>query len=152
MNEQKIITSNSEQQTEEIAARIGDALCGGEVIELVSDVGGGKTTFVRGLARGIESPDAVASPTFTIARTYESPRYTLQHFDFYRLYDTELIEHELEDCLGETDQIVVVEWADSIQHTLPEKRIRIFIRKTGDTARELKIEAPKKLAYSIEKL
>ncbi len=63
------ITKNP-AQTEAVGEKIGANLRGGETIELVSDVGGGKTTFVHGLARGFGSTDIVASPTFTISRQY----------------------------------------------------------------------------------
>src|SRR5262245_31168810 len=57
------ISSASSAETEELAQSLGRRLKGGEVIELVSDLGGGKTTFVRGLAKGAGSPDKVASPS-----------------------------------------------------------------------------------------
>src|SRR5690606_33786002 len=59
-------SSTSSEATERLGERLGKALKGGEVIELASDLGGGKTTLVRGLARGAKSSDKVASPTFTI--------------------------------------------------------------------------------------
>ena len=62
------ITSTSIEDTERIAALLGSNLRGGELIELASDLGGGKTTFTRGLVRGGGSDDSVASPTFTISR------------------------------------------------------------------------------------
>ena len=57
--------SKSASDTEAYAEQIGNNLKGGEIIELISDLGGGKTTFVRGLARGMGSTDAVSSPSFT---------------------------------------------------------------------------------------
>ena len=64
------LSSNNAEQTELIAVAIGKRLRGGEMIELVSDLGGGKTTFTRGLARGAGSSDVVSSPTFTISKVY----------------------------------------------------------------------------------
>src|SRR3989344_5721785 len=93
--------STSSAETENLASKIGRALKGGELIELVSDLGGGKTTFVRGLAKGMGSRDHVSSPTFTICNTYKVKSKSshaaqeLWHFDFYRLHEAGLIEHEL---------------------------------------------------------
>ncbi len=66
------IDTTSPEDTLNLAAKIGARLRGGEVIELVSDLGGGKTVFVRGLAKGMGSDDQVASPTFTISREYKA--------------------------------------------------------------------------------
>ena len=68
--------SSSSEKTEQLAALLGARLRGGEVIALNSDLGGGKTAFVRGLARGIGSTDHVSSPTFTISRQYRGRSVT----------------------------------------------------------------------------
>ena len=65
------IVSTDSKSTEKLGALLGKQLKGGEVIELVSDLGGGKTTFVRGLAAGSGSKDQVASPTFTLSKVYD---------------------------------------------------------------------------------
>ena len=57
------------------------------VIELVGDVGAGKTTFVRGLALGLGISEPLSSPSFTISRFYQGSKATLTHYDFYRLED-----------------------------------------------------------------
>ncbi len=69
------INTTSPEDTLNLAAKIGAKLRGGEVIELVSDLGGGKTVFVRGLAQGMGSKDQVASPTFTISREYKASKF-----------------------------------------------------------------------------
>jgi tRNA threonylcarbamoyladenosine biosynthesis protein TsaE len=69
MNRLELVSKDAEQ-TENIAHLIGARLRGGEVIELVSDLGGGKTTFTRGLADGAGSKDIVASPTFIVSKVY----------------------------------------------------------------------------------
>ncbi|MBX4191001.1 tRNA (adenosine(37)-N6)-threonylcarbamoyltransferase complex ATPase subunit type 1 TsaE, partial [Candidatus Saccharibacteria bacterium] len=79
--------STSSAETESIGSLIGASLKGGEVIELRSDLGGGKTTFVRGLAAGAGSKANVTSPTFTLSRLYPAKNFSIHHFDFYRLND-----------------------------------------------------------------
>ncbi len=135
--------------TEAVAERIGAVLKGGEVIELISDLGGGKTTFVRGLARGAGSKDTVGSPTFTISRVYKADQKTIRHYDFYRLPESGLMAAELDESVGSADDIVVVEWGEIVQNVLPMDRMRITFSLTED-GRALKIQAPKSYAYLIE--
>lgn len=76
------IVSTSSDATEKLGEQVGKRLKGGEVIELISDLGGGKTTFIRGLARGMGSTDHVSSPTFTISKFYSvKPKPQTTHLD-----------------------------------------------------------------------
>lgn len=125
---------------------------GGEVVELVSDLGGGKTTFTRGLARGFGSHDRVASPTFTISRVYKAGPKSMHHFDFYRLPEAGLIAEELADVIGDQHTVTVVEWADIVQNVLPKERLTIEITKTADDGRELLFRYPESLSYLMEGL
>ncbi|MET1033601.1 MAG: tRNA (adenosine(37)-N6)-threonylcarbamoyltransferase complex ATPase subunit type 1 TsaE [Candidatus Saccharimonadales bacterium] len=140
------------ERTESLAETIGRQLKGGEVIELRSDLGGGKTTFVRGLMRGMGSPDKVASPTFTISKLYKTKKLDVHHFDFYRLSEAGIIADELAEVAGDPLAVVVVEWADVVQHVLPDNRLIITIKQTPEGARDLTFQAPEALAYLIEGL
>ncbi len=142
--------STGSNETELLGEKLGRALKGGEVIELVSDLGGGKTTFVRGLAKGIGSLDNVASPTFTIRREYHTSDITLYHFDFYRLHEPGLIVHDLAEVIGQPANVVVVEWADKVQGVLPRNRLTVNIKTTGETSRQFKYSATKPLGYLLK--
>lgn len=144
------IKSASSETTEQLAAKIGKALKGGEVIELVSDLGGGKTTFVRGLAQGAGSKDKVASPTFTISKVYDADDFQIHHFDFYRLPDAGLMTNELGDVLGDPAIVTVIEWADAVKHVLPGQRLHIAIRQLPNGDRELNFSAPQELEYLLK--
>ncbi len=123
------------------------------MIELVSDLGGGKTTFVRGLARGFGSHDRVASPTFTIGRVYRSGNLTMHHFDFYRLPEAGLIVEELAEVIGDQQVVTVVEWADVVQNVLPKERLTIHItRSNHEGGRTLRAAVPASLEYLLEGL
>lgn len=135
-----------------MAAKLGKQLRGGEVIELVSDLGGGKTVFVKGLARGIGSVDKVASPTFTLSREYHSKDLTLYHYDFYRLQEAGVMQHELQEALEDPGGVIAIEWADVVSGVLPHEKITIAIKTTGETTRELLLSYPDKLAYLIKEL
>lgn len=140
----------SAEQTIRLGEQIGNRLKGGECIELVSDVGGGKTTFVRGLAKGADSHDHVSSPTFTISKVYRAPKFDIVHFDFYRLNDAGLIEHEIEEAVFDETSVIVVEWSDIIQHVLPDNRLRIEIVATGEHSRNITLIFPASLIYLTE--
>lgn len=146
------LPSNSAEQTEHIAATIGARLRGGELLELASDLGGGKTTFTRGLVRGAGSHDVVSSPTFTISKVYKSPHFDIHHFDFYRLPDAGLASHEVEDLLNDPNVVLVVEWGDVVEHVLPGSRIAIEIKRTGEENRELLVTYPEDFRYVVEDL
>lgn len=134
--------THSAQETEGIGEALGKQLRGGEVIELSSDLGGGKTTFVRGLARGAGSQDRVASPTFTISKIYDAPHFSIHHFDFYRLQEPGLIRHELEDVLGDPGIVTIIEWSAIIADVLPPGVIKVAITSHGENDRTILIDKP----------
>jgi tRNA threonylcarbamoyladenosine biosynthesis protein TsaE len=96
------------------------------------------------------SSDRVASPTFTVSRIYKASDLELHHFDFYRLAEAGLMEHELQDSFGDPKVVVVVEWGDAVKHVLPSERLTIQISKTGDDGRKLELCCPKSISYLIE--
>lgn len=147
-----VFTVRSPEETEAIAQTIGKHLRGGEIIELNSDLGGGKTTFTRGLARGAGSKDVVSSPTFTISKVYEARKFQIHHFDFYRLQEVGLIAHELEDALNQPDRVTVLEWSDTVRDVLPAERIQVTLTHKGDYDRQIDISCPDSLKYTLEDL
>jgi tRNA threonylcarbamoyladenosine biosynthesis protein TsaE len=135
----KTIFVKSAQETEKIAELIGSKLKGGECIELISDLGGGKTTFTRGLVRGMGIYDLVSSPTFTIGKQYSNNNLTCYHYDFYRLQEPGLVAEELGESVSDPKGVIVIEWADSVTHVLPTKRIIIEIYKASENSDHRKI-------------
>jgi tRNA threonylcarbamoyladenosine biosynthesis protein TsaE len=110
------IDSTSSEVSEQLGVQLGKLLRGGEVIELISDLGGGKTTFVRGVAKGAGSKDRVSSPTFTVSKVYEASNFDIHHFDFYRLEEAGLLAHELADYIGDPKSVVIIEWGKIVEH------------------------------------
>ena len=135
------IKSTSLEDTLAIGEAVGKNLKGGEVIELISDLGGGKTVFVRGLARGINTADAVTSPTFTISRVYKSNDLELHHSDFYRLNDPGIIESELAESINDQKVAVAIEWAEVVKGVLPMDRLTVNINVTDLNSRIVKLSA-----------
>ena len=144
------IVCNSSAETETFGEQLGRRLKGSEVIELVSDLGGGKTTLTRGIARGAGSSDVVGSPTFMLSKVYKATKCDIYHFDFYRLTEAGIMEHELSDVLENPQAAVIVEWGEVVQHILPESRLTIRINKTSEDSREFVCTFPEELAYLVE--
>lgn len=119
---------------------LGKLLKSPEVIELRSDLGGGKTTFVRGLARGLGSKDTVASPTFTLNRIYKAKNsFQIHHYDFYRLNEPGIMSDELAESLQDPKVVTVVEWSDIVQNVLPRKHLTVEFKPTKNNPEEREI-------------
>jgi tRNA threonylcarbamoyladenosine biosynthesis protein TsaE len=129
--------TKSPAETEEAGERMGRDLRRGDMILLAGPLGAGKTTFVRGLARGCGSDAAIASPTFQLVRIYPG-RLQLAHVDLYRVdSDAELAGLGLEELLDEG--AVVVEWGDRLE--VPEAAL-VTLEHLGGDRRRLRFERP----------
>jgi len=143
-----IIEVASETATKELGETIGAQLKGGEVFQLIGDVGAGKTTFVKGLAKGLAVDDEVQSPSYTISRMYDGrDELQLVHYDFYRLTDAGIMANELAEMVHDPKTITVVEWADIVEGVLPEDHFTISITAPTETSR--KIELPDNLGITL---
>ena len=110
------------------------------VIELVGDVGAGKTTFTKGLARGLEITEEITSPTFTISKVYENSRgQKLVHYDFYRLENPGIMVEDLFENLRDPHTVTVIEWADTVSEILPANHLRLEILINDDGSRTLNL-------------
>ena len=123
----------------EFGKEIGSNLEGGSVLELIGDVGAGKTTFTKGLALGLGVLETVQSPTFTISRVYEGDNLTLSHYDFYRLNDYGIMKMELAENLSDSQNITVVEWAGELADILPEKHLKLIFESVSEDKRLVKV-------------
>lgn len=105
--------TNSAAETETVGEGFGNRLRIGDVVLLTGELGAGKTTFVRGVARGAGSHTPVASPTFQLVRVYPG-RVQIAHVDLYRVeHNAELADLGLEELVGEG--AVVIEWGDRLE-------------------------------------
>ena len=131
----------NEKETEKLGEEIGRAAKPGTVVALIGDLGTGKTTLTKSIARGLGVTETVTSPTFNIIREYKSGRIPLYHFDVYRIADPEeMFELGYEEYFY-GDGICVVEWADIIEELLPEDAVIIHIdRGAAEEEREYTIE------------
>ena len=129
--------SHNEEELIEWGRRLGSLLQEQDVLILTGDLGAGKTTFTKGLARGLGIKQMIKSPTYTIVREYEG-RLPLYHLDVYRIgEDPDSID--LDDFLfGEG--ITVIEWGELLEDSLPDDYLKLTILKKAD-GRELVFES-----------
>ncbi|MEM9799857.1 MAG: tRNA (adenosine(37)-N6)-threonylcarbamoyltransferase complex ATPase subunit type 1 TsaE [Planctomycetota bacterium] len=135
-----IVTSDPDA-TEAFAEALGRALEAGSVVTLDGDLGSGKTTFVRGLARGLGLERGVASPTYTLMQAHEGGRLPLYHFDAWMEgREKALLADGADEFLGR-DGVAVVEWADQVADWLPAPRlsVRLAHRSPEERAIDLSV-------------
>ena len=119
----------------QLGEAIGQSVSGGEVLELVGDIGAGKTTLTKGIARALGINEPVQSPTFTISRVYDSPKgLRLAHYDFYRLGEAGIMGDEIRETMDD-DSVVVVEWAGAVDDDLPKDRLVVKITTISEEER-----------------
>ncbi|MBR2996980.1 tRNA (adenosine(37)-N6)-threonylcarbamoyltransferase complex ATPase subunit type 1 TsaE [Candidatus Saccharibacteria bacterium] len=128
----------SEKELIKYGKRLADDLKPPAALELVGDVGAGKTTLVRGIAEGLGVKELVTSPSFTISKRYPFAGGVLVHYDFYRLTDPGIMREEIAETLNDPKAIVVIEWGESVTDLLPEKHTRIEIKLQDDNTRLIK--------------
>ena len=131
--------THSPAETEEVGRALAARLGPGSVVAMTGGLGMGKTAFVRGMARALESPDRVISPTFTIVNEYRG-RLPLFHFDMYRLSGPEeLFDIGWDDYLARGG-ICAVEWSENVPGAFEPGTVYVRFRRLGDTDREITIE------------
>ena|SRR3989344_4964461 len=121
------VISRSEEETKRIGKDVAQVLKGGEILSLSGNLGSGKTTFVKGMARGFGIRKAITSPTYVLFRPYKLRRgKTFYHFDLYRLSGGRALrELGLDEILANRQNIVAVEWPQKAKRFLPKGTIQI---------------------------
>lgn len=138
--EQKIfsVTTSGKQQTYDFAKSFAKIVVPPMVINLVGDLGAGKTTFAQGLLQALGVKESVTSPTFTILNEYNAS-FPIYHFDMYRIEDSGEIENlgfEEYFDLASLKGVTLVEWAENTPQLLPNKYVQITIKKLENDGRE----------------
>ena len=125
------LTLTNRDATIALGKKIGQQLVAGDVLVLDGDLGAGKTSFTKGLAAGLEIPDIIKSPTFTIIHEYQDGRLPLYHMDAYRLENGGAEDLGLEEYF-DGDGVSVVEWAEFVEDELPADFLAIHFKRTDD--------------------
>ena len=112
--------------TTALAKEIAAALTRGAVVALEGDLGTGKTTLARAILGALGVRESVPSPTFTLVQTYETKRFPVRHYDFYRIErEQEIDELGLDDALAEG--AALVEWPERAGSLLPKNSLRVVL-------------------------
>jgi len=147
-----IISINSEEKMKQLGQVIGASLIGGEVIELIGDVGAGKTTLTKGIAAGLNVAETVQSPSFTISREYNGrDNLKLAHYDFYRLVDAGIMIEEIKESIDDEKTITIIEWGEIIKNILPGDRVSIKITAVSDNDRQVELSASSQITQAINR-
>lgn len=129
------LETHGEDETINLAKRLGTQLMPGDVVALVGELGAGKTRFVRGLAMGLGLDAAqVNSPTFVLVNVYtdRDGATRLFHLDAYRLSSADELAELGWDQIFDDSAVVAIEWAERVKRDLPDSCIDILIEHTGD--------------------
>ncbi len=121
-------------ETNDLAIKFAHKLKKGDTVLLNGDLGAGKTTFTQCVFRALGVKEVVNSPTFAILKTYHG-KYTLHHFDTYRISTEEAIESGFDEILDDRDSIIFIEWSENITPLIPKKTITVNIKSIGETER-----------------
>jgi len=134
------ITASSDRATKALGQKLGAGIVSRMSMGVSGELGAGKTTFIKGLAKGLEVPDHyyITSPTYNIINEYPG-RIPLIHMDLYRLSDSEELEYlGFDDLLG-SRAVIAVEWPEIIDKTIFVPDLHISIVTDSDCNRKISI-------------
>ncbi|MFH1462731.1 MAG: tRNA (adenosine(37)-N6)-threonylcarbamoyltransferase complex ATPase subunit type 1 TsaE [bacterium] len=142
-------TTNSPGQTKKLAELLAKEILeapkrkGAFVLALRGDLGGGKTTFLQGFAKGLKIKQKITSPTFVLMKKYKIPntRYKIQnfyHLDCYRIEKSkDILDLGLKEIISNPQNIAAVEWAEKISKVLPKNVIWLSFEFIGKNSRKI---------------
>ena len=133
-----ILTTYSAEETMDLGQKFVALAKPGSVFCLTGDLGAGKTTLVRGIARALHITSVVQSPTFNIMKVYFNSDRPLIHIDAYRLADVNT-NIGLDEYIGYETGLTVIEWPEFIKELIPETAIEVNITNIGDNKRSIKV-------------
>lgn len=141
------ILSKNTEQTIALGERLAKHLKKGDIVCLQGDLGAGKTTFIKGVAKGLKiAPVKVNSPTFILMNAYQG-RLPLYHFDLYRLEKMEEIGAIGYEEFLYGDGVSVIEWAERLGVLTPKEYLRVELKHKGENERSIKVSAVGKKYY-----
>ncbi|HUJ09782.1 MAG TPA: tRNA (adenosine(37)-N6)-threonylcarbamoyltransferase complex ATPase subunit type 1 TsaE [Verrucomicrobiae bacterium] len=133
------IETESVEETFAVGERLATQLQPGNVLGLSGELGAGKTSLVKGIARGLGISQEVTSPTFTLIHEHSGGRLPLFHIDLYRLETSgQALAIGIEDYLNPSG-VTVIEWAEKVRKLLPEGTNWIRVVTLSETRRRIEI-------------
>ena len=136
----RIFHTQSEEETVALGETLAAQLPAQAVVLLIGNLGAGKTTLAKGIVKGLGAaqPDEVSSPTFTLIHEYGPSVY---HIDLYRLDQPAQVATLGLDEIFDRPAIVLIEWGERFPELMPEDRIEIRLRATGENSREIEVRS-----------
>jgi tRNA threonylcarbamoyladenosine biosynthesis protein TsaE len=129
------LRTRTAEETRGVGQAVAAHLRARETVVLTGELGAGKTTFVQGVARGLDVTDQVTSPTFTLVREYQG-RLGIAHVDVYRLSRMQDVVDLGLDEIGDGQDVLLVEWGDVVADLLPPERLRVELLTEEDAGDE----------------
>ena len=126
------------EETRVLAEKFSQTLKLGDIVLLNGDLGAGKTTFTQLVFSCLGVKEVVNSPTFAILKSYQG-KFTLHHFDTYRITTEEAIEAGFDEVLEDKNSVIFIEWSENIAPLLPSNTKVVNIKLLDDETREFEI-------------
>ncbi len=141
MTEPRELTTDSAEKTMSVGEELSRRLVKGDVVAFYGDLGAGKTTMIKGIARGLGiDPNDVSSPSFALIHEYGGT-LSVHHIDLYRIEQpSEIAELGLWEIL-DGDGVSLVEWADRAKELLPDRTIEVRITRIGPNERRIEFDS-----------
>jgi len=132
--------THSPTDTIKLGEKLARRLKKGDIVALYGELGSGKTTFTKGVGKGLGVKNArrINSPTFVLIKEYDA-RIPVYHLDLYRLDNLQDIEHIAVEEYIYGDGVTIIEWAEKLECLLPKKHIAVKFRIKGENEREISI-------------
>lgn len=138
-----VFRTASEEETIALGERLAQTLPPGATVLLIGNLGAGKTTLAKGIAKGFGAaqPEEVSSPTFTLVHEYGTPP-AVYHVDLYRLDSARDVATLGLDEMFDSPALVLVEWGERFRKLMPPDRIEIRLRALEGDQREIEVVQP----------
>lgn len=139
MNDFKNIITSSTEETQKLGESFSKYLKPGNIIALIGNLAAGKTSFVKGVLKGLDYKYEVTSPTFTLINEYYA-KFKVIHVDFYR--EENIIrwnELGFQNIIN-SDSIILIEWADLIPDLLPDIDYKLYFNHNGENKRKIELK------------
>ena len=128
--------SENENSTIKLGEKFSSQLKYGDIIGFNGDLGSGKTTFIKGILKGLNYKEIVTSPTFTLINEYDA-KYKVLHIDFYRETNIERWNNMGFHDIINDDAIIIIEWADLLLDLLPDNMLKIYFNHLSENHRKI---------------
>jgi len=128
--------TNNPEETIQLGENFSEFIQKGDVYAFVGELASGKTTFIKGILKGLQFDKPVTSPTFTLINEYDA-KYPVIHIDCYREEELERwIKLGMNDYMDDNN-IVIIEWADKMESLLPPNTIHVQFSHKNVNSREI---------------